>query len=273
VQTKQEQGRLENADKEVCMMLLHEVMPALKSTATRLEEALTGAELTGSSPRAAATVSTKQQASQQDAPSEQAKGSSQVGQGTTGDQASGKQPQPPAAPNLPPVDSMLLLMMTAARTLKVAVHLSCSGQHCTCCGMWEAYGSGSGKRSSGGSTCSNPAVLEPNISNQAGPDHRLAFEPALRETEVVEAALGALLSLADSLCHEVLHREAVAHHPLLYLQALLSTVHVSVWCTTSYLSVLLKTQQWHYGRRIQALPCIGMRCAELHPFGVGDCPT
>jgi hypothetical protein len=119
--------------------------------------------------------------------------------------------------------------------------------------MWEAYGSGSGNRSSGGSTCSNPAVLEPNISNQAGPDHGLAFEPGLRETEDVGPALGALLSLADSLCHEVLHQEAVAHHPLLYLQALLSTIHVSVWCTTSGLVSAAEDTAMALCRRIQVL--------------------
>jgi hypothetical protein len=226
VQAKQAKQQLENADKEACMILLHEVMPMLRSTAARVEEAVAGAEPNGSSPDTIVEACTQQQASQQGPSSEQAEGSTQPGvqpvQGTAAGQAAGQQPISVAAPALPPLDSMLLLMMAAARALKVAVQLSCQGQHCTCCGMWEAYG-----RKTIGSRNKVVALTQSGIEVRL--NHGQSLEPGVQEVEDVEAALGDLLSLASSLCHEPLYQEAVSHHPLLYLQALLSTMNVS-WC-------------------------------------------
>jgi hypothetical protein len=118
---------------------------------------------------------------------------------------------------------MLLLMMAAARTFKVAVRLSCCVQHCTCCGTWEAHG-----RKTIGSRDDGVARTQSGIEVRC--NHGQTLEPGLREAQDVEAALGDLLFVADHLCHDkVLYQEALAHHPLLYLQALLSTIQVSVW--------------------------------------------
>jgi hypothetical protein len=235
VEAKQAQQQLDDADRKACMLLLREVMPALRLMAAIAGKAGAGAVAASrDAESAAAEASTQQEGSQPGISSEQPGGSAHPGvQPTPGDTAGSS-----ATPSLPPIDITLLTMMAAARVLKVAAQLSCCGRHCACCGRWEARSSGDCTTSANSSSSSRPSTTTGASSTQhavapdgseACPNHRQRLEPGLQEVEEVAAALGDLLSLACSLCQfgsDMLRQEAASQHPLLYLQALLSTMQV-----------------------------------------------
>jgi hypothetical protein len=246
VEAKQAQQQLDDADRKACMLLLREVMPALRSVAAMVEKAGAGSVAVAVSRdacNAGPEASTQQEASQPGTSSEQPGGSTHPGaqpaQGTTGGLAAEQHSSSSATRSLPPIDIMLLTMMAAARVLKVAVQLSCCGQHCACCGRGDAHGSddctpsaSSSSSSSRHSTTTGTTSTQDAVAPGAGEachNCRQRLEPGLQEVEEVAAALADLLSLACSLCHDgsdILHQEAVSQHPLLHLQALLSTLQV-----------------------------------------------
>jgi hypothetical protein len=197
---KNDQGELANADKEACMVLLHQMQPMLKHVAASTKVASISSASSDAAPATASTL-----VPQQVHPSQQ------------------QLSCPPDAPPRPPADSALMLLMAAARTLAVAVSLGCMGQHCTCCGRWEA-----------GSGTSIPIPAKGHTGSRSG----RVRASGLQELGDVMSGLECLLSLASDLTLQgpgSWWEEAKQHHPLLLIQALMATAKVcrSHWLVSS----------------------------------------
>jgi hypothetical protein len=157
----------------------------------------------------------------------------------------------------PPADLALLLLMAAARAVKAGVNYHCFGSNCSLCDWWhprEGVGNGSDSdqedEQEGGSERSARGEHDPhqeqpsgchggrsnvestskpagNASQKAGPER--IFSPGLKKLDQLEEALDTLLSLVHCLVvRGAWWQQAVAQHPLLLLQVLLTVADVSV---------------------------------------------